>query len=572
MKKFIPAAIILIATLFQNPIFAQIFPAKNYPQGYFTWPVKAKIALAANFGELRPNHYHMGLDCKTDQRENMPIIAAAEGYIAKVKIEPYGFGRCIYINHPNGLTTLYAHLNDFYPVLEKYVTEQQYELKNWKVFIDIPPHLFPVSKGQFIAQSGNTGGSQGPHLHFEIRDTKTDKVLNPLLFDFPVTDNIPPDVLRLAIYDRNKSTYEQTPTLLSLIKKNGVYAPANSSIQFKSDKVSFAITSYDRYTGSTNKNGIYESILYDNNSAIVGFQLDSISYDETRTLNAHIDYKLHNNGGSYVQHLSRLPGFTEGVYKEVSGDGVIDLSDELPHEIKIIVKDANGNQSIVKFNITGTQITTAQKNNDTKNKFFPNQINVFENNSVQFYLPENFVYDYFDFKYNEIISPKGNIIYQIHNGTVPVHGRFNLKIKYPNTYYPNKLVLHRSWKNKNDYEQAIPLNPFTEKDWYKASFRAFGNFEIIEDNTPPVITPIGFYNGMNCSQQNRIVFVIKDDTEELRNFTAELDGQWLRFSNDKGKTFIYKFDDRCSKGEHVLKISVEDLAGNKTEKTYAFTR
>src|SRR6476619_7844837 len=202
---------------------AQFFSAKNYPQNYFGWPVEAKIALAANFGELRPNHYHMGLDCRTDQVRNRPIKAAADGYIAHIRIDASGFGRAIYINHPNGLTTLYGHLNDFYPALEKYVKEQQYKLESWEVFLDIPPGLFPVTKRQFIAYSGNTGGSQGPHMHFEIRDTKTDKVLNPLLFDLPIKDDVPPTILRLAIYDRCLSTYNQNPQLLSLKKVNGIY-------------------------------------------------------------------------------------------------------------------------------------------------------------------------------------------------------------------------------------------------------------------------------------------------------------------------------------------------------------
>ncbi len=140
---------------------AQYFPKKNYPQNYFQWPVDAKIGLAANFGELRPNHYHMGLDCRTDQKENRPVLAAADGYVAKIKIEPFGFGRCIYINHPNGLTTLYAHLNDFNAAIEKYITDQQYKLQQWAVFIDVPANLLKVSKGDMIAYSGNTGGSQG---------------------------------------------------------------------------------------------------------------------------------------------------------------------------------------------------------------------------------------------------------------------------------------------------------------------------------------------------------------------------------------------------------------------------
>ena len=274
--------------------YAQIFPEKNYPKGYFQWPVAAAKALAANFGELRPNHYHMGLDCKTDQKENVAVYAAAAGYIAKVKIEPYGFGRAIYINHPNGLTTLYAHLNDFNPALEKYITEQQYKLKSWKVFLDIPSSLFPVTKGQFIANSGNTGGSQGPHLHFEIRDTKTDKVLNPLLFGFPITDNKAPDILRLAVYDRCISVYEQSPKFYTITRVNGGYTTNPPLIKANTDKMSFAISAFDTYTGSTNKNGIFEADLFDNEKAIIGFQMDSISYDETRYLNAHIDYKLHN--------------------------------------------------------------------------------------------------------------------------------------------------------------------------------------------------------------------------------------------------------------------------------------
>src|SRR6195952_245837 len=238
--------------------YAQIFPAKNYPKGYFSWPVDAQKGLAANFGELRPNHYHMGLDCRTDQKENRPVMAAADGYIAKVKIEPFGFGRCIYINHPNGFTTLYAHLNNFNPALEKYITEQQYNLRSWSVFLDIPPTLFPVKKGDFIAYSGSTGGSQGPHTHFEIRDTKTDKVLNPLLFGFPIADNIAPDILRLAVYDRRISVYDQAPKIYALKKVNGIYTPAGGKINVTSNEVSFAITAWDRYTGSTNQNGIYK--------------------------------------------------------------------------------------------------------------------------------------------------------------------------------------------------------------------------------------------------------------------------------------------------------------------------
>ncbi len=575
MIRFI-ASLVLILLLHPFSI-AQIFPVKNYPRGYFTWPVAAKKALVANFGELRPNHFHMGLDCRTEQVENKLVLAAADGYVAKVKIEPFGFGRCIYINHPNGLTTLYAHLNDFNPALEKYITQQQYNLESWKVFLDIPAGLFPVKKGEFIAYSGNTGGSQGPHVHFEIRETKTDKVLNPLLFDFPITDNIPPDILRLAVYDRCISTFEQTPRFYPLKKINGVYTTIPTVILAKTDRVSFAITAYDRYTGSTNKNGIYQAVLYDNNQPVTGFQLDSISYDETRYMNAHVDYKLRSTGGSWVQHLSRLPGYQQGVYKDISGDGVIDIEDGLVHPIKIEVKDAAGNSSLLKFDLQQSYGTQEKAETDPvalyqQKEFHPGFVNVFENSNISFYLPENALYDSIRFKYNEIIPAAGNAIFQLHNGHVPVQSMFPIKIKNTNVTNPDKMVMHRSWADKNDYVKAFPVKIGNERNWYEASFRAFGNFQLIEDVTPPTVTPIGIREGMNVGKLNRIAFVVKDNTKELVNFKAYLDGKWLRFSNDKGSAFIYKFDDYCSPGAHELKISVEDCVGNKAERTYHFTR
>lgn len=549
---------------------AQVFPEKNYPKGYFTWPVTATKALAANFGELRPNHYHMGLDCKTDKKQNVPVLAAAEGYIAKVKIEPYGFGRAIYINHPNGLTTLYAHLNDFYPGLEQYIKEQQYKLKSWNVYIDIPSSLFPVKKGMFIAYSGNTGGSQGPHLHFEIRDTKTDKVLNPSLFDFPIPDNVPPSITRLAMYDRCISTYEQSPRFFTLKKVNGVYVTSPAILLTNTDEVSFALSAFDTYTGSSNKNGIYEAVLYNDESPVVGFQLDNISYDETRYLNGHIDYKLRSSGGPFVQHISKLPGYNNSVYTTFSGDGVISLEDDSTHTIKIIVKDAQGNTSTVLFKVKreprAAKVNAPAKKTYAPLEFAPGFVNVFENSKISFYLPENALYDSIRFRYSEVASAYGYPVFQLHNTNVPVQCYFPVKIKATSPL-PGKMVMHRFAGSKHDYAKAE-----YENGWYKSSFREFGNFQLMIDTLGPSITPVGFKDGMNCAKQNRIAFVVLDNTEEIKKFTALLDGNWLRFTNDKGRTFAYVFDEKCSSGEHELKIMAEDQVGNVTEKMYHFTR
>lgn len=546
---------------------AQYFDKPAYNKQYYAWPVGAIKAIVANFGELRPNHYHMGLDCRTEQVENKPVLAAADGYIAKVKIEPWGFGRALYINHPNGHTTLYAHMNDFYPALENYVKEQQYKLKSWNVFLDIPANLFPVKQGEQIGYSGNTGGSQGPHVHFEIRDTKSDKVLNPLSMGLPINDNTAPGIIRLAVYDRTKSTYEQTPKIYPLKKINGVYSPAGGKIKMNSDKVSFAITAYDQYTGSTNQNGIYEAVLYNNGTPVCGFRMDSISYAETRYLNAHIDYRYRAAGGPYLQHLSRLPGNDGGIYKSDGSDGVVDLEAGSEHAIRIAVADPNGNTSNVQFTISSNGAMSPGPRNPLKT-FQPGQVNVFENEEVQFYLNEKALYDSFYFKYSKTFDAAGRSMYQLHNPSVPLQNYFTLKIK-SNIFITDtsKAVIFRSYGGKTDYVKAV-----YEKGWYKASFREFGNFVLLQDDTPPTISPLGFSNGMNAAKLGRIAFAVTDNTEEIKKFTATLDGKWLRFTNDKGRNFIYKFDENCPPGEHELIVTAEDQVGNITTKTYNFTR
>ncbi len=540
------------------------------------YPVQAKIGLAANFGELRPNHYHMGLDCRTDQKQNVNVIAAADGYVAHVRIEPAGFGRAIYINHPNGLTTLYGHLNDFFPALEKYVKVQQYKLESWQVFLDIPRNLFPVKKGQFIAFSGNTGGSQGPHTHFEIRDTKTDKVLNPSLFGFPIADNVPPSITRLAVYDRCVSTYSQTPKLYPLKIIAGKYVPSTQTIIVNTDKVSFGISAVDRVSGSSNPNGIYQATLFDNGEAVIGFQLDSISYDETRYLNAHIDYKLREGGGPFVEHLSRLPGYPPGVYTDFSGDGVIELNDDSAHQIKIEVKDTYGNTSVLQFAIKRGALNQNRSKDIAENsqqKFIPNYLNVFERDDIQVILGENDLYDSVNFIYvkNSSATPNAvSALHIVHTPLVPVNGYFTVRLKAdktPENIDHDKIIMQRIWKDKMDV-----VKPKKEGDWFTAQFREFGNFQLVMDDVPPTIIPAGIREGANLSHSSLIIFNVTDNLRKIKNFQAELDGKWLRFTNDKGRSFIYKFDEMCTLGNHELKVSVQDEAGNATTKIFHFIR
>ncbi len=564
---------LLICLLFSTLLSAQFGNTKNYPQGYFIYPIKAAVGLNANFGELRPNHWHMGLDCKSDKAENKDLIAAADGYIAKVKVEPWGFGRAIYINHPNGYTTLYAHCNDFYPELEKYIKQQQYAKKSWKLFLDsIPANLLQVKKGQFIAKSGNTGGSLGPHLHFEIRDTKSDKVLNPLLFGFNIPDNVKPVIQKVVVYDRCQSVYEQNAKIIAV---NGATA---APINIKTEQVSFAIAATDAVSGNTNPNGIYQATVYDNGVALCGFQMDSISYDETRYLNAHIDYKMKDNGGSYVQHLSALPGYNNGVYKKFKNDGVVNLMDGKVHLIKIEVKDCAGNTTVVQFNVVNKDITNTRcKDEFAVNRsqyFLPNTLNAFDNGQIKFTLPQNALYDSIHFKYGKGSATYPNMyspVHLVHYASVPVHSYYTMQIKananLPETF-KNKMIIKRLYTgSKFDVVKAKQNG-----DWYSGDFRGFGNFVLLYDNVAPTITPVGIKEDANLSKAAGFSFMIKDENEELKNFSATIDGKWIVCSNDKGVTFKHKFDEQTTPGNHQLKIYVEDAAGNSTEKIYNFIR
>jgi len=564
----------LSGLVMQFSVNAQVLSRPVYPQGYFRNPLAVAMDLSGNFGELRSNHYHMGLDLKTLKRENLPVYAAAAGYIAKVKIEPAGFGRAIYINHPNGYTTLYAHLNNFFPQLEAYIKREQYRLESWRIFIDIPPDLFPVQKGDFVAFSGNTGGSQAPHVHFEIRRTEDDVNVNPLLFGFPLKDNTTPRILRLALFDRSKSTYEQTPKIIPL-KTVGVakYTSIVPLTILNTSSISFGLTAYDTHTASSNLNGIFESALYMDQQPIVAFRMDGISYNDTRYMNAHVDYKTKVSGGYYLQHLSDLPGYINSIYTRHHGDGVLDISDGEIHDILIEVKDAYGNASLLTTKVQYRQQAAADRGLPAGKVFYPLMLDGYETEDCEFYIGEKCLYDSVHVRYNKTISANPQVVSAIHgigSNYIPLQESFLVRMR-PNQSLTEeqqqKTVVQWFSGAKKDVQKAEWLN-----GWAAAKFRDFGFYQLLVDEVPPVIVPIGFADGSNLSKATSIVFTVNDNLTKFKNVRTELDGKWLRFTNDKGRSFIYRFDEKCLTGRHELKISAEDEAGNTTVKSFRFTR
>lgn len=568
----IRSSLILLLWIFLPLLLPAQFQLPKYPKGYFRDPLDIPISLSGNFGELRPDHYHMGIDIKTLGKVNLPVYAAADGYIARIKVEPAGFGQAIYIAHPNGYTTLYAHLNSFAPDLAAYIKRQQYILQSWNVFLEIPPPLFPVKKGDLIGYSGSTGGSQAPHVHFEIRRTIDDVNLNPMLFGFPILDNTKPSILRLALYDRTKSFYEQTPRYIPIKKVGETYLATVLKVISSSPRVSLAVTSYDTHSGSTNQNGIYQGWLYDNENAICHFTMDDVSYEATRYLNAHTDYKTKYNGGPFLQQLSEMPGYINSIYTKPGGDGVLDISDGQTHSIRIETNDAYGNRSILKFELQYAGAIPAIVSVPGK-MFYPLMMGVSENDNCEFFIGEKCLYDSVHIRYAQTPATASGVISSIHTigaGYLPLQDSMVVRIRP--TQMPEEASRSQVVMQMFNATDKVVQKVDWSKGWASARFRDFGSFQLVLDKEGPEIIPIGFANGANMKNASNIRFTCKDNLGKFKRFRAELDGKWLMFTNDKGRSFIYKFDENCSSGEHELKVSVEDEAGNRTVKQYSFTR
>jgi len=535
----------------------------------------------------------MGLDIRTEHRENLPVYAAADGYIFRVKVEPFGFGQAIYIRHPDGYVSLYAHLNAFYPALDAYVKQKQYELQRWDVSLELPPGKLNVKKGELVAYSGNMGGSQGPHLHFEIRTFPDDTNLNPMLFGLPVKDNVPPVFRSLSVYDRNMSFYEQYPRLISVRKAGARYEIAQPVLILNTPNPGFGIQGSDTQSGSTNPNGIFEGILYDNGAALSGFQMDRISYNETRGINAHIDYPTRERGGPWYQLLFKMPGYKHSIYRESIPGGNIHLEDGQVHEIRIELKDAYGNSSSLVFKVKyeapilrnetpenlRNEASQNGRNEPPQNAkpvlpgkvFYPGMLDGYEAPNAAFYLGPDCLYDSLHIVYQETAATGPDRVSALHHvGTteVPLADTMTVRIKLSGLVAEKEHVL-MIWENKEDYDVKKPA---WLGDWATATFQRFGNFSLVLDTVPPIIRIPGTVENANLQRSSRIAVVVTDNYEKIKNFRATLDGKWLLFSNDKAKAFIYHFDEHCPPGRHELKIYAEDEAGNASGVTLHFSR
>lgn len=536
---------------------------------YFSYPLSIKPKLNANFGEMRNNHFHMGLDLSTEGRENLPILAPADGYLARIKIESGGFGRALYVNHPNGTTTLYAHMNRFIPAAEQFLKAKQYEQQSWKIDVNLPADLIPLKKGQLIGYSGNTGASQGPHVHFEIRDTKTENCLNPLLYRFPLQDVTPPDVYRLVFYDRDKSIFEQAPVPFSLVRMGNEFKPLGL-VELPFDRAFIAIQATDRMTGIPNPNGFFSASLFKDDGLISSFEMDNIGYDKTRYLNGHIDYPTRAKGGGYYQMLFPPKGYGVDMYKPSDTDIDHIRVSSTPEAYSIKVTDAYGNSSYVEFRVV-RKIGERSSNVFQGTFMEPNTLNVYEDDNIQFVFKEDAFYDAFHFSVQSFYANSAvelSSVYQTLPADIPVQSYFTARLKpNRNNLLVNKdrVVIKRTYKAKTDIKKAVE-----ERGWYAAQFRDFGYFQLIEDLQPPSIS-CSLQSGATVRTGSRIVFDVADNNKVIRDFKASVDGQWLMFQ-PSGNRFAYTVDEHFPLGEHKLSVVVYDEAGNNTTREYIIKR
>ena len=523
------------------------------------------MQLVSNFGALRDDHFHMGLDLRTGGKENLPVYAAAGGYISRIKIEKYGFGNAIYISHPNGYTTLYAHLNTFYGALAAYIKKKQYEDESWAQDVELPAGLFSVAKGQLIGLSGNTGGSAGPHLHFEIRDSKTGANINPEFFGFAITDKIAPAIKGLYWYDRRYSTYAVAANAVALKRKN-------VTVIVNSPSISFGIDADDMNNGSSFHLGIYSAVLYMDDSLLYESEINRINYDDTRYINACIDYSKRARDKKFVQHLSVLPGNQLDIFSDAESDGVIMLNDTLPHKIRIETEDIYNNRSALNFSVKYSGSNAHVVVPPYRQLLIPQQENVLQSEHIQLKFPATAFYDTVPFRFNEFVSKADNAasgIYVLHNAEVPVHDAYSATVQ-TTLDAQNELRNHVIMKLQSGSSTKIIKGAWSGNSM-TGECKKLGTLQLVIDTVPPVIAAAGFANNAVITAK-KLAIKCTDDLKEIASFRAELDGQWLLFVASKNDLYTYTFDEHCSKGKHTLKIIATDIAGNIAEQNFNFTR
>ncbi len=542
----------------------------KYPQDYFRSPVEGRIYLSGTFGELRSNHFHGGIDIKTGGMEGKNIYAAADGWVSRIKISPWGYGNAVYIDHPNGYTTVYGHLKELKGDAAKYVEQQQYKRQNFSVDLYMKAGQFPVKKGDIIALSGNTGGSGGPHLHFEIRETANQEIINPLFFGFKVKDFITPTIRSIRVYPAEEQALIEGKSKAQTYSLKGWGADYllkdKDTLEIAGDFY-LGINTIDKQNDSNNKNGVYEITVFVDSNIVYSHNVERLNFASTRYLNTLIDFDYYKKKKSRYQRTYQSPNNKLPIYKNVKNKGIFSFNDNNYHHIQYVVRDINDNKAILNFTVLSQPVAESHSL-ATGNLYYPLSENNYEDENIEVYFPKRSLYDTLSFTSSMVKSSKsvnGNK-YQIGKVGTGLQKHLQVKLKniqiqeklkskvYIGEYYKKSISAYScKWENGNDLT-------FKTRD--------FGEYLILVDTISPSIK---MRTKLEANKSPKTLsFTIKDKGSGISEYDAWLNGSWILMQYDPKKSRLScKLNDKLQE-KNDFKIVIKDAVGNKSEKNITF--
>lgn len=552
-------------------VSCNLYGQGKFPKNYFRSPIDYPIQIVGNFGELRNNHFHNGLDIRTGGQIGKSIYAVAEGYVSRIKVSPVGYGNVLYVTHPNGYTSVYAHLSRFNDTIQKYVRKAQFLNETWEIELFPDKTTLPVKKGDIIALSGNTGSSQGPHLHFEIREEESEVTVNPLLFGFDIPDNVPPVFRSVYVYPLGDKSYVNGSQNMKKLLVTGGKGNYRLKIPEKIEAYGtfgFGIDVFDQQSGLANPNGVYSVLVKVDGILVYFYELDKVTFDENRYINSHCDYTVKSKTGQWIQKCFIQPGNKLGIYHRTTNNGYLSFDKDGEHQVTIELGDANNNKSTLNFPIyytTKTNFPVNKKLEAPYTRLFKwDEKNTFAAKDFYLEMPPYTIYDDLKFQYNASITDSLKTAgfsktHYVHNGIVPVHSYYTIALgasTLPAEMRSKAVVVLVGGRCEGgEYENGF----------IKAKTRSFGSFKISIDKTAPTIRPVNIIPGKNLSNARGIVFKISDNLSGLKSYKGYIDGKWVLMEYDlKTASLVYSFNQNevVAKGRHDFKLVVTDNRDN----------
>lgn len=549
-------------------LFISFFSYSQTKTDYIS-PLDIPLLLSGNFGELRGSHFHAGVDFKTQGKEGLKIYAIEDGYVSRIKVGAYGYGKALYVTHPDGNTSVYAHLQKFSPDIEKYIKKRQYTRKSFEIEAYPKAIELPVKKGELIAYGGNTGSSGGPHLHFEIRDSSA-RAMNPLLFGYDILDEIPPSVYQLVGYSLGSDSQiekSQLPRQINMTKQSdGSYLADKITA---SGSIGLGIQSIDKQNDTYHICGVYRVTLEINGIVHFQYVFDKLDFTEARYINVFSDYEQYVDKKTRIQLLYKKAGNRiSTIYRNIKNNGHIDVQDGMSYLATISVEDIKGNTTRIVLPIEGKQQEIIEPKPIAEGKLLVakrDQFYTFENGNV--YFPENTFYDDFMIQ----IDSKNDTL-SLHHPREAVHKQFTLNIenkKFTEEETAQVFIAYLNEKNRPSAERTTYKNGV-----FTAKTRNLGRFTLMKDTIPPTVRPVNFKNNglLNAST---LKVEIKDDLSGIGSYSASLNGEWILFEYDpKTRMLTFDFSDIEAKKTDAYKLEmiVKDGVGNVQKLNVSFKK